>query len=72
MAATGLFSDGTSRDVTGSATWRSANPNSVAVSPGGLATCVNGNPTPVPVSVSASVGSVTGATGVTCTNPSIL
>ena len=57
LTATGMLSDGTTEDVTSSATWLSSDPSVVTVSSSGAATGV----APGTASVFATVGSVTGA-----------
>jgi uncharacterized protein YjdB len=58
MTATGLFSDGSQRDLTRQATWRSSDPATVSVSPSGVITGVKTGT----VIITANVGSVTAAT----------
>jgi trimeric autotransporter adhesin len=58
FTATGTFSDGSQQDVTGSVTWSSSNNGVVSIPAGGLATArALGS-----VTISASLGSVTGST----------
>ena len=61
LTATGTLSDGTTEDVTSTATWLSADPSVVTVSATGAATGV----APGSASVFATVGVVTGALQVT-------
>jgi uncharacterized protein YjdB len=65
MNAMGFFSDGTSKDLTGSAKWTSSDPKAISVSGSGLVTAVQvGSAT-----VTASVGSVQGSTTATSSRP---
>lgn len=58
LAATGAFSDGTTQDLTNSATWSSSNTSSVSVGSSGLATAAGHGS----ASITASSGSVSGST----------
>lgn len=63
--ATGAFTDGSTQNLTASATWASSAPAVVSISAGGLASGLGlGNAT-----ISAASGSITNATGVTVTTP---
>ena len=57
LTATGMLSDGTTEDVTNSATWLSSDPSIAMVSSTGVVTGV----APGTASVFATVGTVTGA-----------
>jgi uncharacterized protein YjdB len=65
--ATGLYSDGSSQNVTSQVTWASATPAVATISGGGLATAVAGGTT----SISATLGGVTGLTVLTVTAPAL-
>lgn len=65
MTATGFFSDGTQRDVTRSAAWRSSDPKIVSVNATGAVTGIEMGS----VTIFANVGSVVGSTTVGSTAP---
>jgi uncharacterized protein YjdB len=67
LAATGTYSDGTTRDLTASATWSSTIPSVATASPAGLITAL----TPGSTTVSATSGGVSGATLVTVVAPAL-
>jgi len=77
--ATGFFSDGSRRDISAQAAWRSTNPAVASVSDGGVATALRPGGTTIMASMNGISGStslaVTPATlvaiGVTPTNPAI-
>jgi hypothetical protein len=56
FSATGRFSDGTSRDVTGSATWTSLDSSVATIAPGGLATAVGTGTATIQAAVGAVMG----------------
>jgi serine/threonine-protein kinase len=62
--ASGFYSDGTTRDLTKVATWRSSDPATISVNAG----VITGNKTGS-VTISASFGSVVGSTGASSTPP---
>jgi hypothetical protein len=64
MTASGLYSDGNTRDLTTVATWHSSDPATISVNAAGV---ITGNKTGS-VTISASVGSVVGSTGATSTS----
>ncbi|BDG09132.1 Ig-like domain-containing protein [Anaeromyxobacter paludicola] len=59
--ATGVFSDQSKQDLTAQATWTTGDPDVASISPAGLLTAVAAGST----SVTASVGTVSGATSLT-------
>jgi len=61
FVATGIFSDGTTGDVTGSAQWRSSNTGVMSVANDGLGTALSAGA----VTITASIGSASGSTMVT-------
>jgi hypothetical protein len=63
MTASGFYSDGTTRDLTKVATWRSSDPATISVNAAGV---ITGNKTGS-VTISASLGSVVGSTGASST-----
>ncbi|MDA8427720.1 MAG: Ig-like domain-containing protein [Geobacteraceae bacterium] len=66
FTATGTYSDGTTADVTNTATWASSNTSfATIVSTSGVATTVAAGTT----SISATLGSITGKTNLTVTAP---
>ena len=69
MHATGFFDDGTTQDLTGTATWTSTQTAQATVtSPGGLATAVSsGSPT-----IQASQGGASGSTSLTISSAAII
>ena len=65
FTATGVFSDGTSENLTSSVTWTSSNTSVATINASGLATAVSaGN-----VTITAGSGGITGSTGLTVTLP---
>jgi hypothetical protein len=69
MTATATYSDGTSRDVTRQATWRSSDPTIISVTAAGVITAQQKSGT---VTITAAVSSVTGATQATSQAPVLL
>jgi uncharacterized protein YjdB len=69
MTATATFSDGTARDVTRQATWRSSDPTVIAVNTAGVITAQQKAGT---ATITAAVGSVTGSTDATSSAPVLL
>ncbi len=68
FAASGIFSDGTSRDITTQATWKSSNTSVVTVNSSGLATTVaTGN-----VTITAGLWIISGNTPLTVTTAGII
>ncbi len=66
LYATGIYSNGTSQDITAQATWASNTTNTTAI--GGLITAVSvGDPT-----ITASLSGITGSTSVTVTGPTLV
>jgi uncharacterized protein YjdB len=65
MTATGFYSDGTQRDLTASAAWRSSDPSIVSVNAAGAVTGLKMGS----VTIFANVGSVVGSTTVGSTAP---
>ena len=63
LKAQGIFTDGTSRDITNTVTWSSSSPNIVAITPGGVAQA-KGVGT---ANVIAALGAVSGAQALTAT-----
>jgi trimeric autotransporter adhesin len=63
MTATGTYSDGSQKDLTGTATWSSSNTSFATVAPGGLVTAVASGA----LSITAKIGSVSGASNLTVT-----
>jgi len=61
FTATGTYSDGTTADVTSTATWNSSLPNIATISANGVASTVAAGTT----SISATLGSITGNTNLT-------
>ncbi len=67
FTATGVFSDGTSENLTSSVTWTSSNTSVATINASGLATAVSaGN-----ITITAGSGGITGSTGLTVTQPVI-
>src|SRR6516162_1004947 len=67
LTATGNYSDGSTKNLTGSVTWSSSNPSIATVTSGGLVKGVaQGNAT-----VSAASGGVTGNTSITVGPPNL-
>lgn len=63
MTATGTYSDGTQKDLTGTAAWSSSNPNFATVAPGGLVKGIaSGN-----LSITAKAGNVSGSSNLMVT-----
>ena len=71
LTATGTFTDGRTRDLTASVTWTSANRLAATMSAGGLAT---GQAAGVgqSVTISATLGSISGSTTLSVTPPMVL
>jgi hypothetical protein len=67
LTATGSFTDGSTRDLTGTAVWNSSSPDIVAVSEGGLASAV----APGSVAVTAVSGKISGAGSLTVSAPAV-
>jgi hypothetical protein len=65
--ATGVYSDGSSGDLTSSATWSSSNPTAASISTGGLASAN----APGVTAIAASFNSISGSTSLTV-NPAVL
>jgi uncharacterized protein YjdB len=63
MKATGFFSDGSQRDLTGQVRWASTDPGTISVNAAGVISCVQTGE----VTIIASGGSVRGSTPATCT-----
>ena len=63
FTATGTYSDSTTADLTGDATWSSSDDGVATVSPSGLATGVSAGP----ATISASTGSISGSASLTVT-----
>ncbi len=63
FTATGIFSDGTTSNLTSSAVWASSSTTTATINAAGLATAVKAGST----TISATVGSVTGSTTLTVT-----
>jgi N-acetylneuraminic acid mutarotase/uncharacterized protein YjdB len=73
FTATGIFSDGETKDYTAIAKWTSSAPGVATISPTGLATVVGLGPTTIQAVVTAVIGTttvpaVTGSTTITGTN----
>lgn len=67
FTATGTYSDGTTADITGQATWSSSQPGFATIAAGGAATTV----APGTTSISATLNGVTGATNLKVTGGSL-
>ncbi len=67
FTATGSYSDGSTQDLTASASWASGNPAAASVAAGGVATTA----APGTATISASVGAVTGAATLTVTSATL-
>lgn len=65
FTATGIFSDSSQQNLSGSATWASSNQNAATVSAAGLVTASVAGST----SISATFNSITGSTPLTVNNP---
>lgn len=65
LIATGSYGDGSTKDLTGSATWLSSNPSVATITAGGLATGVS----PGTSTISAALSGITGTATLTVTNP---
>lgn len=63
MTAMGTYSNGTTKDLTGAATWSSSSPSVATVAAGGMVTAVAGGS----LSISAKMGNVSGAANLTVT-----
>ncbi len=72
LTATGTYSDHSTKDVTSSVNWTSANTTVATVTPaGGLVTCVSTASTATQVVISAMGANVTGSVPVTCLAPTV-
>jgi hypothetical protein len=72
LTAIGTYSDQSTKDVTGSVNWVSANTNVATVTPaGGLVTCVSTASTAQQVVISAAGATATGTVPVTCLAPTL-
>ncbi|WP_158608596.1 beta strand repeat-containing protein [Stagnimonas aquatica] len=71
-AATGIYSDDSARDVTGTATWTSSNTSAASISNAeGSRGLAKATLTPGSTNISASIGGVMGATSLTVTNATV-
>lgn len=71
-AATGIYSDDSARDVTSAATWTSSNTSAASISNAeGSRGLAQATLTPGSTNISASIGSVVGATSLTVTNATV-
>jgi trimeric autotransporter adhesin len=72
FSATGIYDDGTKKDISSSVTWSSASPNVVSISTTGitvgLATAVSAGT----AAITASMGSVSGTTALTVTSATLV
>ena len=68
FTATGVFSDTSSLNLTGSVTWSSLNTAAATITSGGLATAVAAGST----TIQASMGGTSGSTGLTVTAPALV
>ena len=71
LTATGTYSDQSTKDVTSSVSWASANTTVATVTAGGLVTCVSTASTAQPVVISAAGTTATGTVPVTCLAPTL-
>jgi hypothetical protein len=71
LTATGTYSDQSTKDVTSSVTWASANTTVATVTAGGLVTCVSTASTAQQVVISAMGTTATGTIPVTCLAPTL-
>jgi hypothetical protein len=71
LTATGTYSDQSTKDVTSSVSWVSADTTVATVTAGGLVTCVSTASTARQVVISAMGTTVTGAVPVTCLAPTL-
>jgi len=70
LTATGIYSDQSTQNVTGSVNWMSSDTSSAIVS-GGLVTCISTASTPKQVVISAVGATATGSVPVTCLAPTL-
>ena len=71
LTATGTYSDQSTKDVTSSVSWASANTTVATVTAGGLVTCVSTASTAQQVVISAMGTTATGTVPVTCLAPTL-
>ena len=74
ITATGTFSNGTTRDITGKLTWTSNSPSVTATAPGGNLLWINAagvTPTGTPARVTASISTLSAFSSVTVTAPTL-
>ncbi len=71
LTATGTYSDQSTKDVTSSVSWASANASVATVTAGGLVTCVSTASTAQQVVISAVGSTATGTVPVTCLAPTL-
>jgi Bacterial Ig-like domain (group 2) len=71
LTATGTYSDQSTKDVTSSVSWTSANTTVATVTAGGLVTCVSTTSTAQQVVISAMGTTATGTIPVTCLAPTL-
>ena len=71
LSATGIYSDQSTQNVTGSINWISSDTTSATVSAGGLVTCISTAPTAKQVVISAVGATATGTVQVTCLAPTL-
>jgi len=71
LIATGTYSDQSTKDVTSSVSWASANTTVATVTAGGLVTCVSSASTAQQVVISALGTTATGTVPVTCLAPTL-
>ncbi|MGO9946942.1 MAG: Ig domain-containing protein [Steroidobacteraceae bacterium] len=71
LTATGTYSDQSTKDVTSSVSWASANATVATVTAGGLVTCVSAASTAQQVVISAMGATATGTVPVTCLAPTL-
>lgn len=68
FSATGVYSDGSTSDISASVSWTSSTPSTAAISAGGLATGVHAGPT----TITATSGGIVGSTTLTVTAPTLV
>ena len=68
FTATGTFSNGNTQNLTGSVTWTSSNPAAATINAAGLANAI----APGTTNIQATVGSISGSTGMTVTTASLV
>jgi uncharacterized protein YjdB len=72
LAATGTYTDNSTKDLTSTAIWTtSADPSIATVSSGGLVTCLSTASAATPVLITATSGTVTGSVTVMCLAPTL-